>query len=118
MACSGVILGAFAAHLLGEQLTPAQQKTFQTGIEYHFIHSLAICILALSNEYLQAKWIRWVFYFFLIGVLLFSGSLYLLACKNLLNVESWKWLGPITPIGGLSFIIGWVLFAIGVSKNK
>lgn len=113
-----VILGAFGAHALGDHLSPAQQKTYQTGIEYHFIHSLALCILALASSYISDKWQKIISYLFFVGIFCFSGSLYLLACKNILHIESWKWIGPITPIGGLFFILAWILFAYAIWTHK
>jgi uncharacterized membrane protein YgdD (TMEM256/DUF423 family) len=114
----GVILGAFGAHALGDHLSTAQLKTYQTGIEYHFIHSLALCILAIASTHVSTKWQKIISYLFLAGIVFFSGSLYLLACRNLLHIESWKWIGPITPIGGLCFILAWFLFAYAVWTNK
>lgn len=107
---SAVALGAFAAHGLKTRIDPAALAVFQTGVTYQFFHSLALCLLAL--------WLRQVGrtfalgdaavvagIAFVVGVLLFSVSLYALA------LGAPRWIGPITPLGGLSFIAGWSAFA-------
>lgn len=113
-----VILGAFSAHALKGKLDTNLLSIFQTGVQYQFYHTFALLMvgwIALKNN---NKWFRYAGIFFILGIVCFSGSLYLLANRFLLKIESWSWLGPITPIGGLCFIIGWVLFFIGVSILK
>ena len=99
-----VILGAFGAHALKPALEARDMfQTWNTAVHYQFFHALALVALAsftLRSRLLCATACAWV-----IGVLLFSGSLYLLSFGGP------KWLGPITPIGGLSFIVGWALLA-------
>lgn len=112
-----VVLGAFGAHGLKTVLSDTQLGAYQTGITYHFYHVLAIFVgvwLSLQSKQALAKWAVRAFF---VGIFLFSGSLYLLSCKDLLGLGSFqKILGPITPIGGLFFIIGWVLLAISALK--
>jgi len=109
-----VMLGAFGAHSLKERLTEKSLATFQTGVQYQFMHSLALILVGLlmlslgeeSNKRLNRS--GW---FFAAGILLFSGSLYSLALGGP------RWLGPVTPLGGLSFMIGWVLLAFSSPKK-
>lgn len=109
-----VILGAFGAHALADKLTPSQLNTYQTGIQYHYYHTLGLLgLLALSKSYKNPIWLYRAGLCFIVGVLCFSGSIYLLACKELLSLEAWtKVIGPITPIGGLFFILGWAMFIL------
>lgn len=112
-----VILGAFGAHALKAVLTEAQLSTFQVGIRYHFLHTLAIFGVAILSKNNDSKRLNLAISFFIIGIILFSGSIYLLACKDILGIESWKFLGPITPIGGTFFILGWSMLIVeGVKK--
>jgi uncharacterized membrane protein YgdD (TMEM256/DUF423 family) len=104
----GVALGAFAAHGLKKVLSPYLIEVFNTGVEYQFIHAIAIILCGvLSQQKLSDKSQK---YFvlaaicFIIGILCFSGSLYALAITGI------KWFGPITPLGGLTFMLGWGLF--------
>jgi uncharacterized membrane protein YgdD (TMEM256/DUF423 family) len=106
-----VILGAFGAHSLKSVLSESQLSTFETGVRYHYYHTFAIFGVYLLQQKLTPKRINLINTLFLIGILLFSGSIYLLACKDILGIENWKFLGPITPIGGTFFIVGWILLA-------
>lgn len=106
-----VALGAFAAHGLKKVLEPNALATFETGVRYHMIHALALLGVAIllskagSSMLLGAGWA------FLLGILLFSGSLYWLALGGP------HWLGPVTPLGGLSFLTGWALLAIWAIRS-
>lgn len=113
-----VILGAFAAHGLEAQLTNEQLETFNTGVRYQFYHGFGILITGVLLLLQPIKSLRLVAWLFLVGILLFSGSIYLLACKDLIGMQNWKWLGPITPLGGTLFIAGWVIFLFGVRQLK
>ena len=108
---SGVVaigLGALGAHSLKGILTPERLKSFETGSEYHIYHTIALLLLdALSNT-LSKKTIKIISLLWGSGIVLFSGSIYLLAAREVAGIESWAgFLGPITPIGGLCFITGW-----------
>jgi uncharacterized membrane protein YgdD (TMEM256/DUF423 family) len=92
---SGILLGAFGAHALRDRLDPVALATWQTAVQYHILHALAL----LARPVALASWL------FLAGVALFSGSLYLLATAG------WTWLGPVTPVGGLCLIAGWLSLA-------
>jgi len=109
-----VFLGAFGAHSLKNHLTQQKLDVFQTATQYQFFHSLALVlvgILALQAGEQDRKKINRAGKFFTAGILLFSGSLYILA------FDGPKFFGPITPIGGLSLIIGWSLLAFSISKK-
>ncbi|KTD64297.1 DUF423 domain-containing protein [Legionella spiritensis] len=106
------ILGAFAAHALQEKLTKYQIHVFQTGIFYQFIHSLALLFVGMILLHFNKRLIQISGWFFFMGILFFSGSLYLI---SLLQINT---IGIITPIGGACFIIGWSLLAVGVSCSK
>jgi uncharacterized membrane protein YgdD (TMEM256/DUF423 family) len=107
-----VILGAFGAHGLKPLLTDVEMNTFEIGIRYHFYHTFAILAAAILTKNRTSKPLNIAIILFAVGILLFSGSLYLLACKEILSIESWKFLGPITPIGGMCFIVGWAMFIL------
>lgn len=113
----GVIAGAFAAHGLKQYLTPGQLEIWHTGVQYQFYHVFALLFLSIITG-LEAKLVRASYYLFTFGIVFFSGSLYLLACRDLIG---WGWLtimGPVTPIGGLMFIAGWVTLALAAFRNK
>lgn len=104
-----VAIGAFGAHGLKEVLQRTQRlETFETAVKYQFYHSLGILFLGLLLFHFQHKLINVAGFLFLVGIIIFSGSLYTLSLTGV------KWLGAITPIGGLAFIIGWVLVFIGI----
>ncbi|MCU0446530.1 MAG: DUF423 domain-containing protein [Microscillaceae bacterium] len=104
-----VALGAFGAHALKNILVANQRlDTFELASRYQFYHTLAILGLGLSLGHFQHKLIYIAGYSFLIGILIFSGSLYALALTN------WRWLGAITPIGGVALIVAWVLWGLGL----
>ena len=97
LAFVGVVLGAFGAHALQERLTAFDTvKIWSTASLYHLVHSVAL--LVISRDYAVYKMAWWSFF---VGVLIFSGSLYLLAVTDI------RWLGAITPLGGLGFLLGW-----------
>lgn len=102
-----VILGAFGAHSLKSALPADKLVSYNTGITYHFYHLIAMTVAwsALASD--GSKWAKRSFWCFLIGILFFSGSIYLLATRELIGLTNYKWLGPITPIGGAFFILGW-----------
>lgn len=114
-----VILGAFGAHALKASLSPDQLSTYQTGIAYHFYHVLGIlACLGLSEGRKAGVWLYRAGILFALGILCFSGSIYLLACKDLLGLAAWtKIIGPITPIGGTFFILGWICILIQGTKQ-
>ena len=99
-----VVFGAFGAHKLKTYLVELNRfDTFETGVKYQMYHAIALILIGILYSQHGSKLLMWSGYSMALGVLLFSGSLYLLC------FTTWKWLGPITPLGGLFFIIGWVL---------
>jgi uncharacterized membrane protein YgdD (TMEM256/DUF423 family) len=108
----GVILGAFGAHALEKVLDEKSLKVWNTGVLYLFIHAIGIVIIQFGMKagYLEIKRGLLASRLLLIGILLFSGSLFLLSTQTATGIN-FKWLGPITPIGGLCFIAGWLTSA-------
>ena len=114
-----VVIGAFGAHGLEGKITAARITTFGTGVDYQFYHTFAIFIAVGLAAYFKDKLFLRAGWLFVIGILFFSGSLYLLATRTYLGIESWsKIIGPITPIGGLFFIVGWGILFYGILKQK
>ncbi|CAM4492799.1 uncharacterized membrane protein YgdD (TMEM256/DUF423 family) [Paenibacillus endophyticus] len=104
-----VAIGAFGAHALKSKLTPDKLKVYEVGVQYHIAHALGLILVGmLVSHYPDEQVIVTGGWFLAAGILLFSGSLYAL------SVAKARFLGPITPLGGLSFMIGWVLIAVGV----
>ena len=104
-----VILGAFASHGLKKKISPDMVSVFKTGVDYQFYHSFALALVGLSlivSNIDQSKLLTWSFICFGTGIVLFSGSLYLLALTKK------KIFGPVTPLGGLFFILGWLFFSL------
>lgn len=112
-----VILGAFGAHGLKSIITSSQLEIWQKGVEYQFYHTFAILYLSTFARY-KNKLIGFSFLFFTLGIVFFSGSLYLLALQDAYHLSFAHILGPITPIGGLCFILGWVFLFLAALKDK
>jgi len=112
-----VILGAFGAHKLKELVSESAVITFDTGVKYQMYHAIALAIVAILYQQFSKKSMKLAGWFFIIGILLFSGSLYILTVKAALVLPNLSWAGPITPIGGLFFVAGWIAMGIGV-KSK
>jgi uncharacterized membrane protein YgdD (TMEM256/DUF423 family) len=113
-ACSAmisVVLGAFAAHGLKSKLSETLLNTFQTGVQYQMYHSIALILLAILYRQVPQSLLFYSAGFMFAGIILFSGSLYMLALTQL------KWFGPITPIGGVCFIVGWALLIAAALKG-
>lgn len=111
-----VALGAFGAHGL-KRIVPADTvSTFQTGVQYQMYHALALIGVAIIFEKFPNKLMSWAGISFCIGILLFSGSLYLLTILKATGKVGMEGVGIITPFGGLFFIIGWLLLFLGVMK--
>lgn len=117
-AAFAVILGAFGAHALKEVLTPEQLQTFETGVKYQVYHSFALLITGLAYQHLPVKMFRVATAMFITGIILFSGSLYLLTMLKINGQVGLGGLGLITPIGGLFFIVGWIVFCLGFLQKK
>jgi uncharacterized membrane protein YgdD (TMEM256/DUF423 family) len=107
-----VALGAFGAHGLKARIAPELMAAYQTGVEYHFYHALGVILLGLTALHLpESVYLRSAGWAMLAGIVLFSGSLYLLALTGLV------WLGAITPAGGAAFIAAWGLFAAAILRT-
>ncbi|MEZ5016010.1 MAG: DUF423 domain-containing protein [Flavipsychrobacter sp.] len=113
-----VVLGAFGAHSLKPVLTEAQLQTFETGVRYQFYHSFALLVVGITYQYLPFRLVKLAGLLFTIGILLFSGSLYIITALKMNGSVGLKSFGIITPIGGLFFIAGWVTLIIGFFKKK
>lgn len=106
-----VSLGAFGAHALKEKLTSTGYlSAYETAVQYHFFHTIVLLFIGLATERFQQQMFMNAGYSLIIGILIFSGSLYVLSVTGI------KWLGAITPIGGLAFILAWVFILIGALK--
>jgi len=107
----GVLLGAFGAHALKNIISPEMLAVYKTGVEYQFYHSLGLLLIGLIGFQVKSKYLRWSGLFITIGIILFSGSLYVLSISGV------KAIGAITPFGGLSFVAGWIFLAIAIIKQ-
>jgi uncharacterized membrane protein YgdD (TMEM256/DUF423 family) len=113
-----VLGGAFGAHALKEVLTLEQLASFNTGVRYQLIHSVVLLLLVLLYDKFELKQFKIASTLIFWGVILFSGSIYILTLKNIIGVEWLKFAGPITPLGGTLIIIGWVFIVLGGMKLK
>jgi uncharacterized membrane protein YgdD (TMEM256/DUF423 family) len=114
-----VILGAFASHFLKLFIGLQEMATFETGIRYMFLHALAIVGLSLNTRRLNIPVFEWALMLFLIGITIFSGSLFGLATVNLWGSPEYTWIGALTPLGGACFILGWgLLFFKGIRIDE
>jgi uncharacterized membrane protein YgdD (TMEM256/DUF423 family) len=108
----GVALGAFAAHGLKSRLDPAMLATFETGVRYQMYHALALLGVAWACTRWPGAWVNASGWFFVVGIVVFSGTLYALALTGV------RWLGAITPLGGLAFLAGWLCLAWAALKSS
>jgi uncharacterized membrane protein YgdD (TMEM256/DUF423 family) len=111
-----VALGAFAAHGLKKIVSESAVTIFETGVRYQFYHVFGLLAVAILYGNYPNQFMRWAGLAFIIGTVLFSGSLYLLTYKEAMSVNGLKWVGPVTPLGGLAFIAGWVMLFLGIKK--
>ena len=107
-AALSVLLGAFGAHGLKNRLSMEDLAIFETAVRYQMYHALGILLMGVASFYLTEKLVSIPAYFLILGIIIFSGSLFLLVFTNL------RWFGAITPIGGLCLIIGWLLLAYNI----
>lgn len=113
----GVVLGAFGAHGLKKIVGPDTVATYQTGVQYQMYHAFALIIVGVLYERWQSSYLHAAGWLFLGGVLLFSGSLYLLASLKAMNKVGISGIGIITPIGGLLFVLGWLSLLVSLLKK-
>lgn len=113
-----VILGAFGAHALKEKLSPELLNTFETGVKYQMYHAIALLGVGLAFAHLPAAWVARATWMFIIGVILFSGSIYALVAMKHSGSVGLKGFGIITPIGGVFLILGWLMLLLGIFNKK
>jgi uncharacterized membrane protein YgdD (TMEM256/DUF423 family) len=113
-----VILGAFGAHGLKPLLTAEQLQVFETGVKYEFYHGLALLATGIIYASFPAKTVKFATACFVLGILLFSGSLYAMTALKINGQVGLGGLGILTPIGGLFFILGWVFLLVGITAKK
>jgi uncharacterized membrane protein YgdD (TMEM256/DUF423 family) len=117
LAIAGILLalatvfGAFGAHALKAQLSPDRLQIYETAVRYHFFNALGLIGIGLTLRFVDASAVRWAAVLVLIGVILFSGSLYAL------TFGAPRLFGVVTPFGGLALIAGWICFATGVWRS-
>lgn len=112
-----VAIGAFAAHQLKNILTAELLQIFETAVKYQFYHVFALLATGLLYKLYPGKFLLWAGYFFIAGIILFSGSLYLMCYLKYLYPADKLWIGAITPLGGVCFIVGWILLAVSINKR-
>jgi uncharacterized membrane protein YgdD (TMEM256/DUF423 family) len=112
-----VALGAFGAHGLKKIAAPETVAIYQTGVQYQMYHAIALLIVGILSERIFSSFIHYAGFFFLGGIVLFSGSLYLIVSMQTMNKEVPTAIGILTPVGGLLFILGWALLLIGIIKK-
>jgi len=109
-AALAVVLGAFGAHALRATLSASDLATFEIGVRYQMYHAVGLFVVAWATTQWSAATVTWAGWAFVVGILVFSGSLYVLV------LSGQRWLGAITPIGGVAFILGWALLAWTVAR--
>ena len=113
----GVILGAFGAHGLKQILPPESVASYQTGVQYQMYHAFALLAVGILYSRMPGSLLNWAGIMFVAGIVLFSGSLYLLASLKAMNKVGVSGIGIITPVGGVLFIAGWILLLISIIKS-
>lgn len=117
MAAIAVVLGAFGAHGLKKVLDASELEIWAKGVEYQFYHAFALLFLSQWKTE-QKKLQNLAYWFFSLGILFFSGSLYLLSTRILLDLSFVRFIGPVTPVGGLLFILGWCSLFLAALRSK
>jgi uncharacterized membrane protein YgdD (TMEM256/DUF423 family) len=113
-----VALGAFAAHKLRTMTSPDVVAIFETGVRYQFYHVFALLFVAFLSEKVNNKWMIWAGNCFIMGIVLFCGSLYALTALAIAESTHRTLVGIATPIGGVFFILGWVFMYLGVVRKE
>ncbi|MEO6289870.1 MAG: DUF423 domain-containing protein [Ginsengibacter sp.] len=112
-----VALGAFAAHSLKANVSDYAVDIFETGVRYQFYHAFALLASGILYKEFTNNFVRWSGRCFIAGIILFSGSLYILTFIKVAVKPGYDWVGAITPVGGLFFIVGWVCLFLGIFKR-
>ena len=106
-----VMLGAFGAHALKPRLSAEMLGVYHTAVQYHMFHALGLLAVGfLATQIPASTYLKWSGWLMFVGIVLFSGSLYVL------SVTQWRWLGIVTPFGGTAFILAWALFVMAAFK--
>lgn len=113
---TAVIFGAFGAHALKASLSVTELDGWKTAVSYQFYHTLALLFLSNFSKY-RSRAIIAAYWAFTFGIFIFCGSIYLLSLDSLIG-QDFSFLGPVTPIGGLSMILGWIFMLLAALKNK
>jgi uncharacterized membrane protein YgdD (TMEM256/DUF423 family) len=111
-----VMMGAFGAHALKAVLTEQALSTYETAVRYQFYHVFALALTGILYQNWPNKMIRIAGWLFILGIIFFSGSLYLLTYGSA-NGNIFRWAGAITPVGGFMFILGWGYLGLGIRKK-
>lgn len=112
-----VMFGAFGAHALKEMISERALTTFETGVRYQFFHAIALVLTGILYKEFKTGMVLWAGRLFFVGILLFSFSLYFLSAIQAAVQPGFRWVGAITPLGGLCFISGWVLLFMAFIKK-
>jgi uncharacterized membrane protein YgdD (TMEM256/DUF423 family) len=112
-----VAFGAFGAHALKKMVSDIAVNIFETGVRYQFYHVFALALVGILYRDFPNKWMSWAGNLFMIGMLLFCGSLYVLTYSKASVKANLDWVGAITPLGGLAFIAGWICMFLGIYKS-
>jgi uncharacterized membrane protein YgdD (TMEM256/DUF423 family) len=115
-----VALGAMGAHALKDRIPVENLQTFETAVRYQFYHTITLILIAILSEKIQSKFLNYASALFTAGIVLFSFSLYFLALRPLMGInnEEMKWIGAITPFGGLSFILAWLMLSFSAIRSN
>lgn len=112
-----VALGAFAAHTLKGSISDYALEIFETSVKYQFYHVFGLLAVGIIYKEFPGKILIWSGRLFIAGIILFSGSLYILAAIKAAVQPGYNWIGAITPLGGLCFILGWIFLFIGCKRK-
>lgn len=112
-----VALGAFAAHTLKGSISDYALEIFETSVKYQFYHVFGLLAVGIIYKEFPGKMLLWAGRLFIAGIILFSGSLYILAAIKAAVQPGYNWIGAITPLGGLCFILGWIFLFIGCKRK-
>ncbi len=116
-AALAIMLGAFGTHYIGSRVNLSVLNIFETAIRYQMYHALGLILVGIVAKEFTSKHINWAAKLFIIGIIVFSGSLYLLTYFKAVEAKQFYWLGAVTPIGGVAFIVGWCLLLCSFFKK-
>ncbi|MFN4234458.1 MAG: DUF423 domain-containing protein [Bacteroidia bacterium] len=115
---TAVAVGAMGAHALKPFLSDTQMQSFETGVKYHFYHAIVLLITGILYAQNNDLKLKWASYLTIAGILCFSGSIYLLNTAHIISKSGMKFLGPVTPIGGLLLMGAWILIGLSAFTKK